>query len=80
MKQGLSATMRRAVSSLPIARQIGTEGLLTTLKESIVPGLTVGSMAVPQALSYALLAGSFTPPLPFCQGWEVVVGWVHLLN
>ena len=45
----------------PVAGQARREGLCALLKDALVPGLTVGFMAIPQCIAYALLAG--LPPI-----------------
>jgi len=47
---------RLCLGSMPIVKQIRRDGLFTLIWQAVAPGITVGSMAVPQALSYALLA------------------------
>eukprot|EP00940_MAST-03C_sp_MAST-3C-sp2_P002087 g2087.t1 len=53
---------KKGVASVfPLIGEFQEQGVLNILKKSIVPGLTVGCMVVPQGLSYALLAG--LPPI-----------------
>jgi SulP family sulfate permease len=45
----------------PVVGKSRREGFCALLKDALVPGLTVGFMAVPQCIAYALLAG--LPPI-----------------
>ena len=57
----MPTTLKMCTSTMPIIGKVQRRGCCNLFKESIIPGLTVGFMIIPQAIAYALLAG--LPPI-----------------